>query len=942
MNTQSEQQLEDALIAQLETLGWERVTLKNEADLVANLKRQLELHNGFYLSDQEFRQVLNKLSQGNIFQRAKTLRDRVDYLRDDGTTGFVQLLNQIHWCKNRYQVTHQVTMEGRYKNRYDVTLLINGLPLVQIELKRRGLEMKEAFHQFGRYDQHSFSAGHGLFNFLQLCIISNGVNTKYFANSPFGKRDFKQTFFWTDVENSKISQLSDFAEVFLEKCQLSKLITRYVVLNESQQVLMALRSYQVYAVEGLVDRVQNSTKNGYIWHTTGSGKTLTSFKAAQILQQMKEVHKVVFVVDRKDLDDQTIREFNSFQEGAVDSTVNTGQLVRQFADDTPLIVTTLQKLNTAISRERHLRTMGGLKDKRMVFIFDECHRSQFGDTHRRISEFFSRVQMFGFTGTPIFKPNAARNALGKRTTKDLFEDCLHQYIITDAIRDENVLKFSVEYIRTFKGRDRVKDIDVEAIDTREVMEAPERLENIVDYIIANHDRKTHGQAFTAMMAVANIETLKRYYALFKAKRQAGEHDLKIATIFSYAANQEHPEDDGQDGDQFPDETSRIDINNRDALERYLGDYNAEFSENFTTRDSQSFYRYYQNISTRVQNCQIDILLVVNMFLTGFDSKTLNTIYVDKNLKHHGLIQAYSRTNRILGSKKSQGNVVCFRNLKPATDTALELFANKAPQEEVFLAPCEDYLEQLEAAILELKAIAPTVAAVDELRTEEDEAHFIKAFRSVLRLKNVLDCFSQFSMDELSMNAQDFADYRSKYLDLYDKVRSNREKERVSILDDLDFEIELIARDCINVSYILRLLADVQGKSPDEQAKARKTILDVIDSDTQLRSKKELIEKFLAEHFADLTADSSLKEEFDSYWEEQRRQAAQRLADEEGLHSERLDVILKDYFFTSKTPIRDEIIGAMKTKPRLRERKSVADRVLEKIQTFVETFIEGVD
>src|SRR5690606_23230265 len=377
--------------------GWERVAIANEADLIANLKRQLEKHNKVSFSDYEFRQILNKLARGNIFEKAKILRDKVDYTKDDGTTGYIELINQVQWCKNEYQVTHQITMEGKYTNRYDVTLLVNGLPLCQIELKRRGLEMKEAFNQTNRYHRHSFAAGYGLFGYVQMFVISNGVNTKYYANNPVTKRDFKQTFFWADKKNNRITQLSKFAEVFLEKCQLSKLITKYIVLNESHKMLMALRPYQYYAVEAIVAKVLTTNKNGYIWHTTGSGKTLTSFKAAQILTQNPKVHKVVFVVDRKDLDYQTIAEFNAFQEGSVDATNNTGKLVEQFGDDTPLIVTTLQKLNAAISKKHHLKTMDGLRDKKMVFIFDECHRSQFGETHRRIKEYFDNVQMFGFT-----------------------------------------------------------------------------------------------------------------------------------------------------------------------------------------------------------------------------------------------------------------------------------------------------------------------------------------------------------------------------------------------------------------------------------------------------------------------------------------------------------------------------------------------------------------
>ena len=942
MTTQSEQQLENALIAQLETLGWEKVTIADEDGLLVNLKSQLEKHNKMLLSDPEFRQVLNKLSRGNIFEKAKTLRQpKIDFTRDDGTTGYIQLINQIQWCKNQYQVTHQVTMTGKYTNRYDVTLLVNGLPLVQIELKRRGLDMKEAFNQTNRYHRHSFTAGYGLFGYLQLFIISNGVNTKYYANNPVNRRDFKQTFFWADEDNKPIKQLSTFAEDFLEKCHLSKMITKYIVLHESDQLLMALRPYQFYAVEAIVNRVVNTQKNGYIWHTTGSGKTLTSFKAAQILTQSPQVHKVVFVVDRKDLDFQTIKEFNSFQEGSVDATNNTKRLVEQFADDTPLIVTTLQKLNTAISSERYLSAMAGLKDKRMVFIFDECHRSQFGDTHKRITDYFQNVQMFGFTGTPIFAENASKNALGKRTTKDLFTECLHKYVITDAIRDENVLKFSVEYIRTVRRKDRVEDIEVEAIDTAEVMEAPARLDKITDYIIANHDRKTHSREFTAIMCVSNIKSLMAYYDLFKAKKEASEHNLKIATIFSYQANEDDADGTG-DVDDLPDENLPVNRHSREALDACIADYNGMFGTNYSTKDSKLFYAYYKDIGKRVKARQVDILLVVNMFLTGFDSKPLNTIYVDKNLKYHGLLQAYSRTNRIMGTKKSQGNVVAFRNLKPATDKAIELFANKNAQEEIILAPYEDYLKNFEDAVANLFAITPDVDSVDDLLTEEDEAKFIQAFREVIRVKNVLDCFTQFDFEDLPMDAQLFADFRSKYLDLYDKVRSETQKEKVSILDDIDFEVELISRDKINVSYIIMLLRALMDKKPADREKARKNILDILDTEAQLRSKKELIERFISQHFADIPASADVGERFDAYWSDQKRLAVETLSAEEGLKQEELEKVIGNYLFTEKTPMRDDVIGIMEKRPSLKERSTVAERVIAKIKAFVETFIDGVD
>ena len=941
--TQSELELENSLIAQLQTLGYEKVRIDDEAALLINLKKQLEKHNKTLLSDLEFRQVLNKLAKGNIFNKAKILRDRIDYIKDDGEVGYIELINQIQWCKNQYQVTNQVTMTGKYTNRYDVTLLINGLPLVQIELKRRGLEMKEAFNQTNRYHRHSFSAGYGLFGYIQLFIISNGVNTKYYANNPVNKRDFKQTFFWADKDNKKITQLSEFAKIFLEKCQLSKIITKYVVLNESENMLMALRSYQYYAVEAIVEQVLNTAKYGYIWHTTGSGKTLTSFKTAQILTQSPQVHKVVFVVDRKDLDYQTITEFNSYSAGSVDATNNTKKLVEQFGDDTPLIVTTLQKLNAAISKDNYLASMSGLQDKRMVFIFDECHRSQFGDTHNRIKSFFHNVQMFGFTGTPIFADNAAKNALGKRTTKDLFGECLHKYVITDAIRDENVLKFSIEYIRTVQQKEGIADIEVEAIDTAEVMEAPERLENITNYITRQPCQKKPMHAnLQRFFVFQTSKTLIAYYELFKAKKDKGEHNLKIGTIFSYSANEEDSDANGFIETDVPvdgDNSVPINKHSREKLDEYIDDYNEMFNTNYST---DNFYGYYKDIGKRVKKRQIDILLVVNMFLTGFDSKALNTIYVDKNLKYHGLIQAYSRTNRIMGQKKSHGNVVCFRNLKPATDKAIELFANKDAIEDIILAPYEDYTKRFAEAVKNLHAITPTVESVAKLLSEEDEAKFIQAFREIIRIKNILDCFTQFTFDDLPMDEQIFSDFKSKYLDLYDKVKGNKEKEKVSILDDIDFELELIRRDTVNVSYIISLLISLQSAKPEDRKKQHQTISAILDTEAQLRSKKELIEKFIAHHFPNIPKGGDIGQEFETYWSEQKQNAVEELSQSEGLDLEGLQKIIGDYLFTEKIPMRDDVIGIMGKRPSLKERASISERTIGKIKAFVETFIDGVD
>ncbi len=943
MTTQPERILEENLVKQLVDLGYSKVSINTEEDLIANLKAQLEKHNDCTLSKTEFGQVLNQLSKGNIYDRAKTLREKVTYTRDDGSTGYLELINQVHWCKNQYQVTHQVTIEGKYKNRYDVTILINGLPLVQIELKKRGLEMKEAFNQILRYKRHSFGAGKGLFQFVQLFVVSNGVNTKYFANNPVKALNFKQTFYWADKENNIITQLSAFAAQFLEPCHVSKMITKYTVLNTAK-MLMVLRPYQYYATEAIVERVKTSKKFGYIWHTTGSGKTLTSFKTAQILTNLDGIKKVVFVVDRKDLDYQTIKEFNSFSEGSIDATDNTNKLVRQLYDDTKLIVTTIQKLNTAIYKPRYLEKMESLKTERIVFIFDECHRSQFGETHNRIRDFFQNAQLFGFTGTPIFKDNAIKNALGRRTTKDLFEECLHKYVITDAIRDKNVLKFAIEYISTFKSKDddQIIDIEVENIDKAEVMEAPQRLDNIVEYVISNHGRKTHNKNFTGIFCVSNVKTLIKYYDLFKAKKEDGKHDLRVATIFSYRANELDegavgfiPDEDFEDF--MVNEPSESYSHTREKLDGFIDDYNGMFKTNYSTNE---FYSYYKDIGKRVKHRQIDVLLVVNMFLTGFDSKLLNTIYVDKNLQYHGLVQAYSRTNRIVNELKSQGNVVCFRNLKEATDEAITLFSNKDAIEEIIIQPYEDYTAKFEEAVLRLYAIVPTVDSVNDLESEDDKLEFVKAFRELMRLKNVLTTFTEFSFDDLTISAQEFEDYQSKYLDIRDDVK--REKEKVSILNDIDFEIELIHRDEINVAYILSLLAKlVDTKDEKERDEQRKVISDMLASDSHLRSKKELIERFIEENLP-LVRDSDLiADEFDMYWTHEKKKAVKELSEDENLDYKKLIDVISNYLFTEKLPLRDDVIDLLNNRPGLKERASIAERVTNKIVDFVETFINGM-
>lgn len=946
--TQAEQVLEDALVAQLLGMGYTRAAVTDEATMLANLKAQLEAFNGLTLTAGEFAQVMNHLTKSaGVFDKAKLLRDRMKLNREDGTTAYLDFFDSTNPLRNHWQVTQQVSVEGKYQNRYDVTIIANGLPLVQIELKRRGLEMKEAFNQIQRYQKHSYWSGAGLYHFVQLFVISNGVNTKFYANAR--RQSFKQTFYWAAEDNKTIRELPAFTTAFLNRAHLGAMIGKYIVLNETDKILMVLRPYQFYAVERIVERVKNppATKaNGYIWHTTGSGKTLTSFKAAQILMKLPEIAKVVFVVDRKDLDYQTIKEFNGFSKGSVDSTNDTKKLVAQFADDTKLIVTTLQKLNTAISKPQFLAQMEKLQDQRIIFIFDECHRSQFGDTHKRITAFFRNHQMFGFTGTPIFADNAATKDGKKQTTKDLFHEKLHSYVITDAIKDENVLKFAVEYVGRYQrkpGSATEVDIEVEGIDTKELMESPARLEKIADYIIEQHPVKTRSKEFTAMMCVSSVEVLIKYYELFATKKKEGKHKLRIATIFSYTSNEED-----KDADGILDEGGEIiggeggDPHTREKLDGFIADYNAMFGTNFSTKDTQSFYNYYQDIAKKVKERKVDILLVVNMFLTGFDSKTLNTLYVDKTLRYHGLLQAYSRTNRILNEVKSQGNIVVFRNLKKRTDEAIELFANVHAKEEIFVPPYDKYVERFNETVMELLKLVPTVKSVKDLADEDAELQFVKIFRELMRLRNILESFSEFCDGDLSLPAQRFADYRSAYLDLYDKVKTDNQKEKVSILDDVDFQLELIHRDVINVQYILTLLAKLYDADEKEQQQLRKLILDTVSGDIELRSKKELIEKFIESNLPKLESSAEIPESFEDFWEQERVKAFEQLCKEEQLNPDKLKTVIDRYVYTGQQPLPDPDIVELIDRPlKIAERGPTRKRVLEKVIDFVATFLRGM-
>ena len=955
MSHQSEATLENNLIKQLIGLKYASVKIQDGDALVSNLKSQLEVFNETTFTNKEFDAVLNHLAKGNVFDKAKTLRDRFQLTKEDGTSFYVRFFNAEDNSKNIYQVTNQISLEGSYKNRFDVTLLVNGLPLVQIELKRSGIEIKEAFNQINRYQMHSFWSNHGLFQYVQLFVISNGVNTKYLANNKL--QSVKQTFFWADVNNKNITELLEFTAAFLNPTQLGKMIAHYIVINETHKVMMVLRPYQFFATEAIIHQVKNSNDNAYIWHTTGSGKTLTSFKASQILMELPEVYKVVFVVDRKDLDYQTMNEFNAFKKDSVDVTNNTQSLVRQLTDNTKLVLTTIQKLNNAIS-ERFSGKIEALRHKKIVFIFDECHRSQFGETHDRITKFFEKSQLIGFTGTPIFAENASKNDLGKRTTKDLFGNCLHKYVITDAIRDQNVLRFGIEYVGKYKNKSNAFiDIEVEDIDKQQVLDSEKRINKIVDYIIAYHDQKTFNKDYSALLAVSSIDNVIQYYDLFQQKKEAGAHDLRIATIFTYGTNEDSEEaQDYLPSDDFDmaaePKASYQSKHTRDKLEKFIGDYNKMYNTSFSTKDSQQFENYFKNISQRLKDREkenfnpekdrLDIVIVVNMMLTGFDAKKVNTLYVDKNLKQHGLIQAYSRTNRILGEQKSQGNILSFRNLKKATDEAITLFSNKEAIEVVTMPNYEAIAEKFDEALKLLREITPTYQSVNDLKNEEEDAQFVQAFRKLMRAMNVLQSYTDFDWEDLGIDEQEYEDYKAKYLDIYQKVKQDTEKQKTSILDDIDFELELIHRDQINVAYILKLLSKLKGeKTPTAAAAQKKAIIDILGGDIQLRSKRDLIQKFIDENMPNIKDGDSIEDEFEKYWQDQKVLALGKICEEEHLDKAQFKSLIDAYIYSGREPIKDEVFQCLDNRPSILQARTIGDRIIAKMKEFVEVFVKGM-
>ncbi len=944
MPVQSEAALENGLIATLQQMNYEYVQIEEEKNLRTNFKSQLEKHNRKRLeeigrtefTDAEFEKILIYLEGGTRFEKAKKLRDLFPLELDNGERLWVEFLNRTHWCQNEFQVSHQITVEGRKKCRYDVTILINGLPLVQIELKRRGVELKQAYNQIQRYHKTSF---HGLFDYVQLFVISNGVNTRYFANNP--NSGYKFTFNWTDAANVPFNELEKFATSFFDKCTLGKIIGKYIVLHEGDKCLMVLRPYQFYAVEKILDRVKNSNNNGYIWHTTGAGKTLTSFKAAQLVAELDDVDKVMFVVDRHDLDTQTQSEYEAFEPGAVDSTDNTDELVKRLHGNSKIIITTIQKLNAAVSKQWYSRRIEEIRHARIVMIFDECHRSHFGDCHKNIVRFFDNTQIFGFTGTPIF----VENAVDGHTTKEIFGDCLHKYLIKDAIADENVLGFLVEY---YHGNADVDNAN------------QNRMTEIAKFILNNFNKSTFDGEFDALFAVQSVSTLIRYYKIFKSLNPK----IRIGAVFTYASNSS--QDDALTGMNTGSYVSES-TGEADELQAIMDDYNDMFGTSFTT---ENFRAYYDDINLRMKKKKtdmkpLDLCLVVGMFLTGFDSKKLNTLYVDKNMDYHGLLQAFSRTNRVLNEKKRFGKIVCFRDLKSNVDASIKLFSNSNNLEDIVRPPFNEVKKNYQELTTNFLEQYPTPSSIDLLQSEKDKKQFILAFRDVIKKHAEIQVYDEFEEDaaDLGMTEQQFMDFRSKYLDIYDTFAGgcklseeiqtpdedteSTETSTESGIDDIDFCLELLHSDIINVTYILELIADLNPYSADYKEK-RTYIIDTMIKDAELRNKAKLIDGFIQQNVDDdrdnfmarkqkFDGTSDLEERLNNYITTERNNAVDKLAKEEGLDVSVLNHYLSEYDYLQKE--QPEIIQeALKGKHLglIKKRKTLT-RILDRLKSIIRTF-----
>ena len=1007
---QSEADLEKEFIRLLGEQGYEYLPIHTEADLIRNLRSQLEKLNSYHFTDSEWERFFGEcIANKNDDIVAKTQKIQDDYIqvlkRDTGESQNIKLLDKDNIHNNFVQVINQYVEEGgNYDTRYDVSILVNGLPLVHIELKRRGVQLKEAFNQINRYQRDSFWAGCGLYEYVQIFVISNGTNTKYYSNttranhikeqetggknkSKKTSNSFEFTSFWADSNNKTITDLVDFTKTFFSKHTLLSILTKYCVFT-SEKMLMVMRPYQIAATERIIQRINiaNNYKlygsikgGGYIWHTTGSGKTLTSFKTAQLASRLPYIDKVLFVVDRKDLDYQTMKEYNRFEEGAADGNTSTAVLQRQLENrdksggyhDYRIIITTIQKLSIFVQKNKNHPVF----QQRVVIIFDECHRSNFGQMHSAITKNFKKYNLFGFTGTPIFAQNAWTDGdMRLKTTQQAFGDKLHTYTIVDAINDENVLPFRIDYVNTIKEKKDVPDEQISAIDREKAMLSPERVSNVVKYVLEHFDQKTKRNSyysfrvldniekiasakngvkvtehkseqringFNAMFAVASIPMAKAYYNEFK-KQQADlpeSQRLKVATIFSYSANEEDASETLPE--ENPESTTGLDPQSRDFLERAIQDYNKMFTTNYDT-SSDKFQNYYKDLSHRMKNRQVDLLIVVNMFLTGFDATTLNTLFVDKNLKQHGLIQAFSRTNRILNSVKTFGNIVCFRDLQQATDDAIALFGDKDASSIVVL---KDFLSYYEGYDTEKgKHCYGYKELVEQLQNEfpdgkpilgeEAERRFVGLFGSLLKSINILSTFDQFEEKEILTDRQ-LQDYQSNYLDLQEKWRRRKNGEKENINDDLVFETELIRQVEVNIDYILLLVQ----KYHDSNCTNKELLIGIskaISSSLQLRSKKELIENFITS----VNADTDVEKSWKDYVEQQKDEDLNEIIESEHLKPQETKEFIKNSLRdgqvrTTGTDI-DKILPPMSRfggGNRQEKKKSV----IEKIQTFFERY-----
>jgi type I restriction enzyme R subunit len=1000
---QSEAELEREFIRQLTSQGYEYISVHNEAALIANLRKQLELLNDFTFTNSEwdrfFTECIANTNEGIVEKTRKIQDDHIQILkREDGTTKNVYLLDKKNIHNNRLQVINQYEEAGgKHETRYDVTILVNGLPLVHVELKRRGVAIREAFNQIKRYQRDSFWAASGLFEYVQIFVISNGTHTKYYSNttrnahikeqssserrrSKKTSNSFEFTSFWADANNKIIPDLVDFTKTFFAKHTLLNILTKYCIFT-SEDLLLVMRPYQIAAAERILSRIVVSTNykkmgttaaGGYIWHTTGSGKTLTSFKTAQLASALPYIDKVLFVVDRKDLDYQTMKEYDRFEKGAANGNTSTRVLQRQLEDrdekgnphEYKIIVTTIQKLDIFIRKNKQ----HNIYKKHVVLIFDECHRSQFGEMHQAITKSFKNYHIFGFTGTPIFAANASSggNPL-LRTTEQAFGEKLHTYTIVDAINDGNVLPFRIDFINTIKMPDYVNDKKVYSIDREKALADPQRISEIVSYVLEHFDQKTKRNSyytfsakweeadkhnpkkmiekretrrvagFNSIFAAASIPMAIRYYNEFKKQIAEKNRNLTIATIFSFSANEEEP--DGL----LPEEDfnmENLDQSSRDFLEAAIRDYNSTFSTNYDT-SSDKFQNYYKDLSLRVKNREIDILIVVNMFLTGFDATTLNTLWVDKNLRQHGLIQAFSRTNRILNSVKTYGNIVCFRDLKEETDKAIALFGNKDAGGIVLLKTFDEYYKgydekgEHKPGYAELIATLTTQYPLGQpILGEEAEKDFIRLYGAILRLRNILTSFDDFEGNEI-LSERDFQDYQSIYIDLYQEYRKGADGDKETINDDIVFEIELVKQIEVNIDYILMLVAKYQQSSCKD-----KTILTTIDkainSSIELRSKKELIERFIEQ----VNVSTKVDEDWRKFLHERKEADISAIIEEERLKPEEtrrfIDNAFRDGMLKTTGTAIDKIMPPVSRFGGGRAAKKQG--IIEKLMLFFEKYL----